>query len=314
MSEALDLVAQAVGEQEIVRIPIASIHVANPRVRSRKTFAGIVESIATVGLKRPITVVETGSDADGPRYDLVCGQGRIEAFLALGESDIPAVIVRADESDRYLMSLVENLARRKHSNRDLLAAVRALEDRGYRPVEIARKTGLDQTYIVCILALLKDGEERLIAAVEQGWLPISLATDICRAGEADVQIAMMQAYETGVLRGEQLMKVRRLIDARKALGPGYGVWKRKATSPSRPPSSLRRSRTRCAVSSWSSARSTPPSSACSSSSRRFARSSPTRTSAPCCVPRTSRTCPSRSPTASPGRRDRDRRPGDAQRL
>jgi ParB family chromosome partitioning protein len=129
------------------------------------------------------------------------------------------------------MSLVENLARRQHSNRDLLTAVRVLEDRGYSQKEIARKTGLDQGYISCILQLLKGGEERLIGAVEKGWLPISLATEIAKAGEADIQIAMMKAYESGLLRGEQLLRFRRLIDRRRVLGKTYGLWRHKPGQP-----------------------------------------------------------------------------------
>lgn len=219
------------GVQEIRSIPVDSVRVVNPRARSQKIFAGIVESIATVGLKRPITVTEARHECGVPEYDLICGQGRLEAFRALGEISIPALIVRASESDLYLMSLVENLARRKHSNRDLLTAVRVLEDRGYGSAEIARKTGLDAGYISCIMQLLKAGEERLIAAVEKGWLPITLATDIVKVGEGDVQLAMMEAYETGLLRGEQLLKVRRLIDRRQALGKTYGSWKRKGDQP-----------------------------------------------------------------------------------
>lgn len=216
--------------QEIRSIPLDRVRVVNPRVRSRKIFAGIVESIATVGLKRPITVTEAGHE-DGPGYDLICGQGRLEAFMALGETHIPALVVRASETELYLMSLVENLARRKHSNRDLLTAVRVLDDRGYGLSEIARKTGLDAGYISCIVQLLKAGEERLIGAVEKGWLPITLATVIAKAGEGEMQIAMMEAYETGLLRGEQLLKVRRLIDRRQALGKTYGSWKRKGQQP-----------------------------------------------------------------------------------
>jgi ParB family transcriptional regulator, chromosome partitioning protein len=227
----VDVLHHVAGEQEIRSIPIDSVRIVNPRVRSQKVFAGIVESIATVGLKRPITVAEARSEGEEQRYDLICGQGRLEAFRALGETEIPALIVRASETDLYLMSLVENLARRKHSNRDLLAAVRALEDRGYGPVDIARKTGLDPGYISGIVQLLKAGEERLIGAVEKGWLPITLASQIARAGDAEVQIAMMEAYETGLLRGEQFLKVRRLIDCRQALGKGYGVWRRKRDQP-----------------------------------------------------------------------------------
>jgi ParB family chromosome partitioning protein len=83
-------------EQDIRRIPIARIRIANPRARSRKVFAGIVESIAAVGLKRPITVTETTSDEGGPYFDLICGQGRIEAFQVLGEKENP----RSDRSRR----------------------------------------------------------------------------------------------------------------------------------------------------------------------------------------------------------------------
>ncbi|APY15184.1 chromosome partitioning protein ParB [Brucella sp. 10RB9214] len=207
--------------QEIVSVPIERIRILNPRVRSKKTFAGVVESIATVGLKRPITVAEASSDEQGPRYDLICGQGRIEAFMALGETHIPAMIVAAPETDRYLMSLVENLARRQHSSQDLLSAVQVLSDRGYTAVQIGQKTGLDPSYTQGILQLLRAGEERLITAVEKGWLPLSLAVEIARSSEADVQIAMMEAYEAGTLKGDQLLKVRRLIDKRKAFGQKY---------------------------------------------------------------------------------------------
>jgi len=41
--------------QQIVSIPIDRIRILNPRARSKKTFAGVVESIATVGLIRPLT-------------------------------------------------------------------------------------------------------------------------------------------------------------------------------------------------------------------------------------------------------------------
>lgn len=214
------------GAGEIRSIPIDRIRVLNPRSRDKKIFAALVESIATVGLKRPITVTET-DDEGGPRFHLVCGQGRLEAFQALGELEIPAIVVDATEADLYLISLIENLARRKHSNRDLLTAVRVLEERGYSGTAIAEKTGLDQSYIHGILVLLKAGEERLIAAVEKGWLPMTIATEIAKNDDAEVQVAMMEAYESGLLRGEQFKKVRQLIDRRRFTGKGYGRWNHK---------------------------------------------------------------------------------------
>jgi ParB family chromosome partitioning protein len=32
------------------------------------------------------------------QYDLICGEGRVEAFSQLGEAEIPAVVIEADEA------------------------------------------------------------------------------------------------------------------------------------------------------------------------------------------------------------------------
>jgi len=80
--------------EEIQMIPIEQIRILNPRQRDQKKFEIIVENIKNVGLKKPIQVSRRSeTEEEGPGYDLVCGQGRIEAFIALGFKEIPAVIV-----------------------------------------------------------------------------------------------------------------------------------------------------------------------------------------------------------------------------
>lgn len=111
-------------------VPIDRITVINPRVRNRNAFAALVDSIAVLGLKRPITVARRDSDAD-PHYDLVCGQGRLEAFQELGQTEIPAIVISASGEDCLVMSLVENVARRQHRALDLLRDIKGLKDRGY---------------------------------------------------------------------------------------------------------------------------------------------------------------------------------------
>jgi ParB-like nuclease domain len=64
-------------------IPIAEIRVVNPRSRNRTTFNAMKANIASVGLKKPITVHQRALEEDGTRYDLVCGQGRLESVRAL---------------------------------------------------------------------------------------------------------------------------------------------------------------------------------------------------------------------------------------
>jgi hypothetical protein len=121
--------ASAPTATEVRLVPIEKIAVLNPRARNRRVFKELVASIQQLGLKKPITVAQRPGQ-DG--YDLVCGQGRLEAFVALGETEISAVVVEASEEDCFVMSLVENLARRQHSPLDLMRQIGALKERGYR--------------------------------------------------------------------------------------------------------------------------------------------------------------------------------------
>jgi len=82
-----------VNQKEIVDIAIGEIRIANPRSRNKIKFLLLVSSIQAVGLKKPITVSRREPSVDGTCYDLVCGQGRIEAYLALGNLTIPAIII-----------------------------------------------------------------------------------------------------------------------------------------------------------------------------------------------------------------------------
>jgi ParB family chromosome partitioning protein len=97
---------------EVQMIPIEQINVLNPRSRNKVIFQGIVSNISNIGLKKPITLARRAQPLDGKIYDLACGEGRLDAFIALGQTEIPALIEDATREDCFLISLVENLARR----------------------------------------------------------------------------------------------------------------------------------------------------------------------------------------------------------
>jgi ParB family chromosome partitioning protein len=113
---------------QIVNIPIAKIRLLNPRVRGKAKFKEIVNNIAVVGLKRPITVAPR--EEEPGTYDLVCGQGRMEAYQALGETEVPALVREVPKQDRYIMSLVENLARSRSMSMARVRELQALRERG----------------------------------------------------------------------------------------------------------------------------------------------------------------------------------------
>ncbi len=204
--------------KQIKTIPIDQIRYLNPRVRNRRNFQEIVQSIASVGLKRPITVSPRKAETDSASYDLVCGQGRVEAFIQLGQAEIPAIVIEAEESDCLVMSLVENCARRQHRAIDLLTDITTLRGRGYNEREIASKIGLSTEYVHMISKLLESGEERLVTAVEAGIIPLNMAIEIAKSNDEDVQQALTQAYTEKKLRGKKLVAVRRLIEQRRRRG------------------------------------------------------------------------------------------------
>lgn len=198
-------------------IPLDQIEVVNPRVRNAKVFREIVDNIAAIGLKRPITVAKQSGSRE-PRYDLVCGQGRLEAYKALKQTSIPAIVIAATSQDCMVMSLVENLARRQHRAIDLLHDIEGLKRRGYDELDIAAKTDLTVEYVRGVVRLLENGEQRLLRAVESGHLPVSVAVEIAEANDTEVQQVLHEAYERKLLRGNKLAAVKRLLAQRQRRG------------------------------------------------------------------------------------------------
>lgn len=218
---------------ELKLIPIDTIEVLNPRERNNKVFEEIVGNIKAIGLKKPITVTSRPGSNGEERYLLVCGEGRMKALKELGETSIPAMIVDVNDDDAFIMSLAENIARRNCRAVEMLAGIQRLRDQGYDKSTIAEKTGLSTDYIQGILQLLGNKEDRLLTAVEAGKIPLYVALAINRAGNNDVEIqsALQEAYESGKIKGKQLLNAKRLVEKRQALGKtlGYRVKSKRET-------------------------------------------------------------------------------------
>jgi len=204
----------------VEQIPTDRIRVMNPRARDPKKFREIIENISQVGLKKPITVSRRPDAGDGqpPLYDLVCGQRRLEAYVALGEKEIPAIVVAASKEDRLVMSLVENMARRRPASFEHVLQMARLREQGYSTAEIAAKVGLTDNYVSAILKLWEHGEERLLQGLEQGRIPLAIAVVIAGGTDGEDQRALTEAYERGELAGKRLIAAKRLLDQRRAFG------------------------------------------------------------------------------------------------
>lgn len=210
---------KSIDAQKVEFVPIDQIRVMNPRVRDKKKFDQIVQSIASVGLKKPITVSRRhGKDGEEMGFDLVCGQGRLEAFTALGHKEIPALIIEASKEDRLLMSLVENIARRMTSPFDLVLEIQRLKLLGYSNVAIGKKLAISDNFVGGFLSLMNAGEERLLAAAITSQIPLHVAIEISRTESTEAQRELLKAYESKQVNHGSIRVIKRLIDQRKHLG------------------------------------------------------------------------------------------------
>ena len=207
--------------ESVVMVPIDQIEILNSRDRNEKVFGEIVDNIRDIGLKKPITVTQREGEDGKPKYLLVCGEGRLNAFSLLGEDHVPALVVNVSDEDALIMSLAENIARRGYRPLEILSDIEALRKRGHDADDITVKTGLSAKYVKDIVFLLDQGEVRLIEGVQRGTIPLTTALEIAKAKDDDEQLGEMlqEAYEDGQLKGKQVLEAKRLIEKRSEHGP-----------------------------------------------------------------------------------------------
>lgn len=210
-------------KDKVELIHVDNIRVLNPRHRDKRKFEQIVASIKSLGLKKPIKVSRRHvKNASDPEFDLVCGQGRIEAFRTLGYIEIPAIIVDVPKEDCLLMSLVENMARRFPNPMDLIHEIERLKALGYSNVAVGKKLGMADSFVGNLLTLRNAGEERLLDAAMKGKIPLGVAIDIAKAEGREAQLALMKAYDSRQLNQISIRMVKKVINQRQFFGKGLG--------------------------------------------------------------------------------------------
>lgn len=201
-------------DETIKLIQISKIFISNPRNRDKFTHDEIKKNIRQIGLKRPVSVREITHDTY--EYALICGQGRLEAYIQYGETHIPAIIKDVDEETGHLMSLTENIARRKPRATELLESVSQLKKQGLTDKEIGDSLGYTTSWVNGVISLLEKGEKKLLTAFEAGHIPLYLAVEISRANDDEIQDALTEALMNGKIKGNQINIIKRIIERRKA--------------------------------------------------------------------------------------------------
>ena len=203
--------------RKIQDIPISKIKIINPRERDPSKFEENVNSIRDVGLKRPVVLNTRYLDKTG-MYELVCGQGRIEAVRQLGELTIPALMVDVDRPTALIMSIAENAARQTPAPIWFAKMVKGLYENGMSATDIGEVIGKSDEAVYGYLALIKWGEEILLNAVEQGRVSATVAIEMARSSTPENQRLLLKGYEQGEFNPRELKTVRKLLDLRNRFG------------------------------------------------------------------------------------------------
>jgi len=144
----------------------------------------LMHSISSNGIIQPLVVRARAAGG----YELVAGERRLRAALALGLQSVP-VVVRDVPDDRMLeLALVENIQRRDLNPIEKAEAFRDYVGRyGLTQERAAERIGIDRATLANHLRLL-DLPEEIQALVRNGALGMSHARTIAGAEGPDVQL------------------------------------------------------------------------------------------------------------------------------
>ena len=174
-----------------VSLPLAQVEpgLKQPRKRfDEETLADLADSIRTHGIIQPLTVRRLSSGY----YQIIAGERRWRAAKLAGLSEVPAVIIEAD--DRKVMELgpIENLQREDLNPMEEAMGYRTLmEEYGLTQEETAQRVGKSRPAVANALRLiaLPDAIRHL---VEEGQLSAGHARALLSISSSTLQKKLAQ--------------------------------------------------------------------------------------------------------------------------
>ncbi|MGN8967184.1 ParB/RepB/Spo0J family partition protein [uncultured Intestinimonas sp.] len=152
-----------------VSLPIAQVEPGLKQPRKRfdpETLADLAESIRTHGIIQPLTVRRLGSGY----YQIIAGERRWRAAKLAGLSEVPAVIIEADDRKVMELGLIENLQREDLNPMEEALGYQALvQEYGLTQEEAAQQVGKSRPAVANALRLLSL-PDAIRALLEEGKL------------------------------------------------------------------------------------------------------------------------------------------------
>ena len=174
-----------------VSLPLAQVEpgLKQPRKRfDEETLADLPDSIRTHGIIQPLTVRRLSSGY----YQIIAGERRWRAAKLAGLSEVPAVIIEADDRKVMELGLIENLQREDLNPMEEAMGYRTLmEEYGLTQEETAQRVGKSRPAVANALRLiaLPDAIRHL---VEEGQLSAGHARALLSISSSTLQKKLAQ--------------------------------------------------------------------------------------------------------------------------
>jgi ParB family chromosome partitioning protein len=185
-----------------ISLPISQVEPGLNQPRKRfdtDALSDLTESIRMHGIIQPLTVRRLASGY----YQIVAGERRWRAAKAAGLSEVPAVIIEADDRKVMELGLIENLQRE-----DLTPAEEArgyqvlMQEYGLTQEQVAQRMGKSRPAVTNALRLLSLPED-LMAMVEDERLTAGHARAILAAPNVTLQRMVAKKVVEGQLSVRQ---------------------------------------------------------------------------------------------------------------
>jgi ParB/RepB/Spo0J family partition protein len=205
--------AHLFGDLHVMEIDTDSIKFFVRRSRAAGAYSRLKESIRELGLKQPIHVKDIShwppsdrrrSDGGLFKYELICGQGRLQAFRELGWMRIPAMIIDVPEEEIVGRFLAENVMRKKLSWYQKANLVRKDVDSGMDLEAIRQKYFVTTGQVYKYLRILRQASDTLLSAAEIEKLSMNQAEELtsvdAKAQEIVVEVLKEERLGAGQIK------------------------------------------------------------------------------------------------------------------
>ena len=159
----------------------------------------LADSISVHGIIQPLTVRELPSGY----YQIIAGERRWRAARLAGLSDVPVVVIEADDKKAMELALIENLQRQDlNPVEEALGYQTLMEEYGLTQEDTAQQVGKSRSAVANTLRLLALPDE-IMAMLEEGTLSAGHARAILPLPSPEAQIACAKKVIEGQLSVRQ---------------------------------------------------------------------------------------------------------------